>query len=394
MKIAHVTDFYLPRLGGIELHVADLSDRQRRQGHEVDVITCSPGAEGPGIVRAAAGLRRPHVLHPAAIAHGVRLALGTYDVVHVHAGIGSPLAFLSARACARAGIPTVVTLHSMLDGYQGLFRQLDRCGGWSRLPIIWTAVSRSAARPLSEAIGVPVGVLPNGIDQEHWRAPMRRQHSGPDVVVAAVMRLSHRKRPLPLLRMVNEAQTRLGAEIPLRLLVVGDGPSRDAAEKYVQQHRLANVHFLGRLSRPEIKQVLIGADLFLAPADLESFGIAALEARCVGLPVIAKREGGIGEFIRSGREGLLCDDDEQMVQAMVQLSSDRAMRQEIAEHNRTQPCPIDWASVLADTDQIYAAAGRKLGRDLPIAGLGPVLDPIESVVPRAPARSREPADGL
>ena len=39
MRIAHVTDFYLPRLGGIELHVSDLSDRQRAAGHEVEVLT-------------------------------------------------------------------------------------------------------------------------------------------------------------------------------------------------------------------------------------------------------------------------------------------------------------------------------------------------------------------
>ena len=60
--------------------------------------------------------------------------------------------------------------------------------------------------------------------------------------------------------------------------------------------------------------------MFVAPADLESFGIAALEARCAGLPVVAKSSGGVREFVRDEVEGLLCDTDEDMVQALVRLA--------------------------------------------------------------------------
>ena len=362
MKIAHVSDFYLPRLGGIETHVSDLAELQRAQGHDVQVITSTPGPEGPHVRRVTRDFRRPHALHPLA----VRAGIGTLrdldvDVVHAHLGVASPLGFFLARAAARDGIPTLVTVHSMWAGVGPIMSTMDALGGWSSLPITWSAVSEAAAAPVRRLLppGTQIRVLANGIDQDRWRLPAAAVRPG-ELVLGAVMRLAWRKRPLALLRIVRRAQMtldRLGDQTRLRLLVAGDGPRQEAMEAYLRRHAMTErVKLLGRLDRQEVRQLLGGSHVFLAPADLESFGIAALEARCVGLPVVAKADSGVREFIRHQREGLLCGSDDDMADAVVRLARDHEMRQRIAAHNRTVECPVSWGTLLQKTEAAYTTA--------------------------------------
>ena len=70
--------------------------------------------------------------------------------------------------------------------------------------------------------------------------------------------------------------------------------------------------------------------MYVAPANLESFGLAALEARCAGLPVVAKAQTGIREFVEHGQEGLLAANDHQFVDQVLALVRDPALRAKIA----------------------------------------------------------------
>lgn len=360
VRIGHVTDFYLPRLGGIEMHVHDLATRQRAAGHEVEVITSTPGAgrDDLPVRRITDGFRYPSALHPAAPRRiGGLLRSGAYDVVHVHVGLLSPLAFAAVAAAADAGLPVVVTLHSLLSPYQPGFRALDAVTGWSAWPVQWTAVSDVAAEAVRDLVGPlrPVLVLPNGTDPAQWRirpAPRR-----PDrVLVASVMRLATRKRPLPLLRMLRGARLQLPATVDLRAVVVGEGRQRPALERYLRRHRMDWVELPGRLSRPRIQQVFERTDMFVAPAVLESFGIAALEARCAGLPVLARSGCGIGTFVEHGRHGLLADDDAGMTRDLVRLAADPGERARLAAGSRLSPPDLGWSSVLQRTAAAYVSA--------------------------------------
>ncbi len=361
MRIAHVTDFYLPRLGGIEMHIHDLAMRQQAVGHSVEVITSTPGpAEertgGPRVHRLTETVAFPSMLHPAALRTS-RLLLRdrAYDVIHVHAGLISPLAFTTIAAAGSA--PTVVTMHSLISHLEPAFRILDTGFGWSSWPVVWTAVSNVAAEPLRRLVGTaPVFVLPNGIDVSAWQvAPKPRDPD--EVVVVAVMRLAPRKRPRQLLRMLHRAHRALEPTSRLRAVVVGDGPQRRSLERYLRLHRMTEwVSLPGRLSRARIRSLFGRADLFVAPATLESFGIAALEARCAGLPVVARAEGGIREFVRDGDEGILAESDDGMVEAIVRLAADPAERGAIAAHNRAVPPPMAWPDVLQRTAAMYALA--------------------------------------
>jgi glycosyltransferase involved in cell wall biosynthesis len=368
MRIAHVADFYLPRLGGIEMHVHDLAVRQHLAGHTVEVITSSPEQSGqPGVLasapaegllvhRLAVPSLIPALLKPGVLKAGRALVRECkYDVVHVHAGAVSPLAF-SAAALATE-VPTVVTAHSLLAYLEPAYRLLDTGARWCSWPAVWTAVSEVAAEPLRRLVTpAPVHVLPNGIDPAQWRIePLPRDPE--EVVVVAVNRLAPRKRPQHLLAILRRVRQELPDRLRVRAVIVGEGPMRPRLERYLRRHNMTDwVSLPGKMSRDQIAALFARADLFVAPATLESFGIAALEARCAGLPVVARSEGGIGEFIRDGEDGLLTHSDADMAAAIVRLVADADLRTRLAAHNRATSPPLGWPDVLQRTMELYELA--------------------------------------
>src|SRR4051794_36382900 len=139
MRIAHVSDFYLPRLGGIETHIAELAARQRRAGHHVDVVTVVGGAtdlshHGRVIAAVPAGTHLAHFRPGALTASSESITAGRYDVVHVHAGLVTPMAFTVAARASAAGLPTVVTAHSLVSYLYPAYRAADALTRWSRWP--------------------------------------------------------------------------------------------------------------------------------------------------------------------------------------------------------------------------------------------------------------------
>jgi glycosyltransferase involved in cell wall biosynthesis len=371
VRIAHVTDFYLPRLGGIEMHVSDLASRQSALGHDVTIITGTPAAgvaeraDGLRVVRVTEHLRRPWATHPGALSEGARaLRSGDYDVVHVHAGTWTPLAFWGALTASRAGMPTVVTIHSLWAWAHPIFWLLDLVLGFSRRAIRWTAVSAVAAGQVQRVVrdGGTVTVLPNGIDPARWDVEPSAREPG-EVLLVAVMRLAVRKRPKPLLRMLRGVRSAVPAGVSVRAVIVGEGPARQRLERYLARHGMTSwVSLPGRQDREAIRELYRRADVFVAPADLESFGIAALEARCAGVPVVAKTGNGIAEFVRDGRDGLLVADDAAMKAALIRLCTQPLLRRALAGHGETRTSPVSWTSTLELTEAAYREAAQLAGR--------------------------------
>jgi len=353
VRIAHVSDYSLPRLGGIEIHVDGLVRHQRAAGHTVDVVTALDGDGGPW------ARLRPSVLHE--VADVIRS--GNYDVVHAHAGVYTPIAFAAAAAASRAGIPTVVTAHSLVTTAHLGLRALALATGWTRLPAAWTAVSQTAAGPVQRLLGpdAPVHVLPNAVDASEWQVtPMPRETD--HIVIVAVNRLALRKRPLPLLRALRRARSEVSESVRMSAVIVGDGPQRAALERAVDRGGMGDwVQVPGRLPHDAIRTLYGRADVFVAPAFLESFGIAALEARAAGLPIIAMSRAGISTFISHGREGLLVDDDRGLAAAIATIATDETAREGIAAHNRACPPAFGWPEALARTEREYERAAAVQG---------------------------------
>ncbi|MFC4531305.1 glycosyltransferase family 4 protein [Sphaerisporangium dianthi] len=363
-----MSDCYLPRLGGIEVQVADLVRSQSEAGHDVEVATATPGERIPGVHRIVARMPFDLPVHPRGGAHLLRLMTARRpDVVHVHTGAASPFAWMGVRAAVRAGLPVVVTVHSMWDPVtRTMYRGLDSLFGWTGWNIVGTTVSHAAARPIRAVTAgrVPVDVVSNGLDVSAWRPSGEAPREARDEVhIVAVGRLAPRKQPVRLLKLLLEARRRVPGEVPMRATLVGDGPARGSMERFLRSHGMQRwVSLPGRYSREQIRELLASADVFVAPAPRESFGIAALEARAAGVPVVARTQSGVADFVRPGKEGLLGRTFEELVRAVARLVRDRELREQIARHNReTELTRCTWPAVLDGFEHCYELAKTAAG---------------------------------
>lgn len=354
MRIVHVTDCYLPRLGGIEMQVHDLAARQRAAGHDAVVVTRTPAGGAPE----APDVPVVRLADRATLVRGRDLAaaLTGADVVHVHASLLSPTVWRAGAQAHRRGTPLVVTMHSVPPpGW--VLRVAGTAAGWTRWRARWTAVSDVAARPLRGMLpGTEVGVLHNGIDVGWWEGERASTDAGV-VTLVSVMRLARRKRPAHLLRTLRRVRELVPAEVAVRAEVIGSGPMHDRLAAALERDGLAGwVTLRGQCSREEIRETYRRADVYLAPATMESFGIAALEARSAGLPVVAMSVGGVGEFVRDGVEGALVASDDEMATATARLVTDAAARTTIAAHNAATAPAMAWRDVLRACDEHYRLA--------------------------------------
>ncbi|MCA1981882.1 glycosyltransferase [Nocardioides nematodiphilus] len=358
-RIAHVTDVFLPRLGGIETHVNDLVRHQRARGLDAVVLTPTRG-EGP----------EPDWIQRISILEARKL-VADFDVVHVHLSMFSTFGLGVARAAMSQGVPVLLTVHSMWAGLGGIIR-LAAHAALRRWPVAWSAVSHAAAETFRRSLGgIDVAVLPNALDVSDWRPATRaRDRDDGAFTIVSVMRLTPRKRPLQLLRIFRNACA-LVPERDVRLVIVGSGPLARRLARRVEWYGLTErIRLTGRIPRDVVLSELSAADLYVAPAAKESFGIAALEARCSGVPVIASRRSGVGEFIRDRVDGLLVDGDGEMAVAIAELITDAQLRGRISAHNRRVRPPFDWPTVLDQTTELYRVAGeRVIVPPTPVAGL-------------------------
>lgn len=353
MRILHATDTYGPTVGGIEVMVRDLAARQAAAGHDVTVLTRTPGPASSGPAPVAV------IRDPDRMADLVRRA----DVVHVHVSAYSPLALRTAETAAALGVPAVAAVHSMWGSGWPLVRAVAGVRSWLTAPIQWAAVSEAAAGPVRRALpGRSVVVLPNAVDVGAWAPSVSVADSGP-VTMVSVMRMARRKRPLAMVEVLRRVRQDLPADVPVRAVLVGDGPQRPAVLRAVSRHGLDSwVSVPGAMDHAEIKALYRTADVFLAPATLESFGIAALEARAAGLAVVTRSGTGVSDFVNHEREGLVARTDEELAGALLRLCTEPRLLADLKAHNASHPPRFDWSDVLWRNAYAYEQAGELVHR--------------------------------
>jgi glycosyltransferase involved in cell wall biosynthesis len=219
-------------------------------------------------------------------------------------------------------------------------------------------VSTHVARETSHALGgADVQVLPNGIDAASWK--LEPHARDPDTLrIVSVTRLQVRKRPRDLFTILDDAQRALGDSVRLTLDIIGDGRERFFIDRLAERAGADRVTVHGRLSREEIRDVFRRADVFVLPTRMESFGIAALEAMCAGLPVVARRNTGVEDFIVHGENGLLGENVEELTTAVVDLARNEPLRAAIAARNHTAHPPFAWSDIVRSAEAQYERARR------------------------------------
>jgi N-acetyl-alpha-D-glucosaminyl L-malate synthase BshA len=231
------------------------------------------------------------------------------DLLHVHYAIPHSVSALLARMMAAPRrLPFITTLHGTditLVGHDRSYLPITRFSIEQSDGV--TAISnylRSCTLTEFE-IKRPVEVIPNFVNCDLYKraedqtARARWAPNGEPIL----MHLSN-FRPVKRITDTVEIFAQVRETIPAKLVLIGDGPDRGAAEYSVRKKRLSkDVFFLGKQDHVEEKLGL--ADLFLLPSDSESFGLAALEAMACEVPVVATNVGGIPEVVTHGLDGYL-----------------------------------------------------------------------------------------
>jgi glycosyltransferase involved in cell wall biosynthesis len=284
-----------------------------------------------------------------------------YDVVHAHVSVVSPVGYAAAAVARSLGLPTVVTFHSVLRHKIYLLRAVSAVTGLAESALLWTAVSDLVARQVRHAFGgeTEISVLPNGIDLAFWRSTRAqpRQERQTTLTFVSAMRLQRKKRPLQLVRAFARAVARMSVET--RLVILGEGPERPALQREIRCLGLSEgkcrVETPGWLDRERMRSAYAQADGFVLASTRESFGIAALEARAAGLPVIAMEDSGSGEFLRHRVNALICRDDEDLASAIARFTMDSELRAALA-NGPAELERYDWSAVSVQHEWAYERA--------------------------------------
>ena len=297
-----------------------------------------------------------------------------FDVVHAHVSGLSSLGFSAAIAGARAGVPSVLTFHSMLDRTSVLLGASDALFGWTR-GIVLTAVSSVVAAQAARAMaGVSVGVLPQGIGAPFWRTVQRagpslrsgRQKGASEVEIHFVSALEsvRGENAKSLVRAFATAVRFVAGSPSMRLTIAGDASGARSIVRVATELGVGDrVNLTGQLSPLDRRTLYADADVFVLPGAREAFGLSALEARASGLPVIAMLSSGARDFITPGLNGLLARDAAEMARFMSRLAVEDTLRRFIANRNQTVAPPYDWPVVAEMHRAIYDAAAAL--RDAP-----------------------------
>ena len=370
MRIAYVTETFLPSVDGVVTRMTHALDWLAQQGHEVEIVAPNLGCReyrGFPVVGVRAVTYPLYRSRPwGTPSPEVARALGRFspDIVHVWQPslVGLP-AVLHAR---RHRVPLVTSYHtniaSYLDYYGPLMRALRRpvmaFQRWMHNASPLTLVTSQAMRRHLEDEGFagPV-VLPRGVelsarDPRYASAAMRARLSG-----------GHPKRPLLVYVGRVAVEKGLPSLEPLMrahpewsLAIVGGGPQLDRLK---ERFSGTNTTFTGFLRGEELAAAFASGDAFVFPSTTETLGLVILEAQASGVPVVAAASPATDEQIRSGINGLTYDpaSPDSLAQAVSSLLSDAEMRGRMQEAGLAEARENDWSHASA---ALYACYERTL----------------------------------
>jgi N-acetyl-alpha-D-glucosaminyl L-malate synthase BshA len=252
------------------------------------------------------------------------------DLLHVHYAIPhASAAFMAQQILKTQGItiPFITTLHGTditLVGKDPSFEPVIRfCINASNAV---TTVSQSLKNDTIKYFGIEreINVIPNFIDVQENSSmfshqQLRQKYANKDEKI--ICHISN-FRPVKRIEDVIKIFALIDQQIDAKLILVGDGPDRYMAEKLSRELGLIDrVIFFGKVR--DTNHILPIADLFLLPSETESFGLAALEAMAVGVPVISSNTGGIPEVNLHDYSGYLAEvgDVEKMAEFAIELLS-------------------------------------------------------------------------
>jgi phosphatidylinositol alpha-mannosyltransferase len=358
LRIALVSEYYYPHLGGVCEHVHFFAREARRVGHEVDIITS----------RIPHALPQPHVIRLGqsvpvyfngsqariTVGRGLRrdmkqvLRDGRYDIVHVHSPLTPTLPLL---AIEEADAPVVGTFHTYFDRSRnyGAFRSFFQ----RRLNMLRAAiaVSQSTIVALERYFDADWMIIPNGIDIDLFR-PDVPPPVGMRDDVPAILFLGRFDPRNGLSTLIDAFKRVKGRGRRAQLVVVGDGSQR--SRYYRQAGRDQDITFTGAVldGRPSY---YAHSAIYACPTTKASFGITLLEAMACQTPIVCSDILGFRDVVMHGREALMvpCGDTNALANGLVRLLDDEGLRARLGETGRARALEYDWSRVTSSILDVY-----------------------------------------
>lgn len=367
MRVAVVAESFLPTVNGVTNSVCRVLEHLQRHGHEALVICPGPAPESyagaPVREVTAFSYRQFPVGLPTA--HLVQ-ALEEFEPDVVHVAAPFILGAYGLTACERLDLPSVAVYQTDMAGfaYRHGFRMASR-GVWRWLRRVHemadlTLAPSTAAADDLRANRVPrVRLWGRGVDTELF-APARRERDGAQLLRASLARdgevlVGYVGRLFPEKRV--ERLTALAGVPGLRLVVVGDGPSRTGLGRSLVEAGVPTT-FLGHLGGEALADAYAALDVFVHTGTEETFGQTLQEAMASRVPVVAPDVGGPRDIVDHGVTGFRYpgEDDAALRSQVADLVADPALRERMGEAGRRAVLSRSWDAVCAQLLEHYEQA--------------------------------------
>jgi N-acetyl-alpha-D-glucosaminyl L-malate synthase BshA len=283
------------------------------------------------------------------------------DVLHVHYAIPHASVAYTAQQILKSkkiNLPYVTTLHGTditLVGRDPAFEPVIRFSLNHSNAL--TSVSESLKKDTLKTFKIDnkITVIPNFINIKDYQTELehcvkRRYAPKGEKVLVHISNFRKVKRVDDVVKIFSKVKS----EIPAKLILVGDGPEKQNIERLVRQmniqHDVINV---GKVADP--KEILSMADLFLLPSETESFGLSALEAMAMKVPVISTNSGGLPEVNIEGKTGFLSGigDIDAMAANSIRLLKDPKMLEQFRQNSFERAKKFDIDLILPQYERVY-----------------------------------------
>ena len=363
-----------PTFGGSGVVATELGIELSKKGHEIHFITYSQ----PVRLDALSSNLHYHEVnvpdYPLFKYEPYELALSSklydviskyeIDVLHVHYAIPHAYAAYMAKKILNENgykIPIVTTLHGTditLVGNHPFYKPAVTFS-INKSDIV-TCVSKSLMEDTREFFGIQrdIKVIPNFIDidkyeRKHNNCEKNVISEGDEKIIVHISNFRPLKRIIDVIKIFEK----INSEISSKLIMVGDGPEKKKAKDYLRKNNLKNrVIFLGKTN--EVDEILCSSDLFLLPSEKESFGLAALEAMALKVPVISTNIGGLSELNINGNSGYTSDigDIDSMASNAKKILSDKSLKKKYSSQAFENAKKYDIKKIIPLYESVYQEA--------------------------------------
>lgn len=365
LRIAMIFSSDPSQAGGVQEHVFYLSKELKKLGHKIDIF----GPENNVLTYTnyhpiAKVVRMPmpngnwgNITVKNDDKHEVaeKIEKGKYDIIHIHEPY---IPFISWDVYKNTTAPKIASFHTawnndsiinVINPFLVLFK--ESFSTYFKGAIFVSKIGKKRWQDLCEK-NVIQKIIYNAVDNKAFK-PIKK-NKNKIVNLLFVGRLVNRKGPLYLLKAIKKI---ISTNKNIKLTIIGDGPERSTAEKYIRDNKLSQfVDLKGEIIGKKRISYYQKADIFCAPYVDEAFGITILEALSCGVPVVGFKNESFLEILKGYPYPRLFVDNRNVLElskALKQLINSFEKRKEIEKWGIERVKEFDWTNTAKETEKLY-----------------------------------------